>query len=335
MKKVFNKKIMRKRIYSFLRLVLGLLIIYLLIKSISFSEILRLYNSIYPLYILYAAILYIFDRLIVDYRWNYLLKSKGIYIPLYKIIEISLIGQFIGKFLPSALAPDAIRAYGLSKEISDSTESISSVLVDRFISFFPLLMIAILGTFLSFGMQENANPKLLLSLLIIFIVILMIGLFILFSGPLLEKLFSFNNSGNNSLISRNLSNFYKSVYEFKRKKHIILMALFFSFVAQVLRSLIAYFSALALNVDINIFYFFAFIPAISLILMVPTTLGGLGVAEGAYIYFFSQVGMLSHEAFALCLIQRVLTIATILIPGGIIYIIKAFRMRKFVFNSRP
>jgi uncharacterized protein (TIRG00374 family) len=92
-----------------------------------------------------------------------------------------------------------------------------------------------------------------------------------------------------------------------------------SFLIQIARIMIAYVSALALNINLSLVYFFLFIPLITIILMLPTTVGGIGVSEGAYVYFFSRVGMSTHGAFALAILLR--TIFTFLaLPGGIIYI---------------
>jgi hypothetical protein len=67
-----------------------------------------------------------------------------------------------------------------------------------------------------------------------------------------------------------------------------------------------------------------FIPAIGLIGMIPITLGGTGVREGAYILMFASINVDKHQAFALSVLWLgVMAIASL--PGGIIYLFKGLR----------
>ncbi len=328
MKRFTKKYNTRHKIFSFLRFSIGFLIVFYLIRTIEINGIVNLYNSVNLKYIAIAAFLYILDRLVADYRWNCLLKSKDVSVPLYIMVEISLVGQFIGKFLPSSLAPDAVRAYGLSKETLNTTESVSSVFVDRFISFLSLLIVALFGASYSLKIQEIGESRLIFFLFAMFMSVLFLSTLVIFANPIILRLLTNYGLINRYKLIEKIVEFYESMYAYNNKKSVVFKAFALSLFTQVLRCLIAYVSALALGVYINVLYFFVFIPTISLILMLPLTIGGLGVAEGAYMYFFSRVGMLSYEAFAVCLLLRVLTLGTILLPGGIIFVMRGLYSRK-------
>lgn len=74
--------------------------------------------------------------------------------------------------------------------------------------------------------------------------------------------------------------------------------------------------SMALSLQVGVVYFFVFVPLITVFTMLPISLGGIGVQEGAFAYFFSLVGMSLAGALALSLLLRVLSIVASL-PGGL------------------
>ena len=60
-------------------------------------------------------------------------------------------------------------------------------------------------------------------------------------------------------------------------------------------------------------------PLIPLISLLPVTANGLGIAEGAFVLFYTQMGVAPDQAFAAALLRRLLTIATA-VPGGLLWL---------------
>jgi uncharacterized membrane protein YbhN (UPF0104 family) len=91
-----------------------------------------------------------------------------------------------------------------------------------------------------------------------------------------------------------------------------------------------YLVALAVGMNLSLAYFFVFVPLLSLTLMLPISLGGLGVREGAAVLLFTQVGV--DEAVAVAYSLGVYAIARItgLIGGGFFVIQSAVGMRQQV-----
>jgi uncharacterized membrane protein YbhN (UPF0104 family) len=79
----------------------------------------------------------------------------------------------------------------------------------------------------------------------------------------------------------------------------------------------------SVGVDISIWYFFLFIPIISVLLMVPSV-GGLGIREGATVLLFTRVGVNEAQALALALVYDFALLIIGLI-GGTIYLIQGMR----------
>ena len=103
-------------------------------------------------------------------------------------------------------------------------------------------------------------------------------------------------------------------------------ALLVSFFIQILSILVIYVISLSVHVNVSIIPLFLFVPLINILIMLPVSIGGIGLQEGAFIYFFSRVGITAQEALTVALLFRGITILVSL-PGGILYITEAINKK--------
>jgi uncharacterized membrane protein YbhN (UPF0104 family) len=89
---------------------------------------------------------------------------------------------------------------------------------------------------------------------------------------------------------------------------------------QVLRVVQAWFLGRALGIDLPLPLYFAFIPLILLVMLLPVTVNGIGTSQAAFVWFFGQAGVGRPEAFALSVLFVALGIVGNL-PGGLLYAI--------------
>jgi uncharacterized protein (TIRG00374 family) len=255
-----------------------------------------------------------------------LLRSKQIHVPLGKIIKINFVGRFVGRFFPSSIAPDAIKAYSLAKYIDNASEAMSSIFIERYIGLFSLLTLALFGVIASFRQYQNYN--------ILWIILALLSLFfafwfLVFNRAMAMKIADRFHFLRRNSWSRKIGDFYRSLLIYKTNDALLFKVLMLSFIIQTVRILMIYVGAVALDLNISLGYFFMFIPVIIIISMIPTTIASIGVAEGAYVYFFSRVGAPPHGAFALSILVRILyTFLTL--PGGIFYIREGISPKKEV-----
>ncbi|MCK4822914.1 flippase-like domain-containing protein, partial [bacterium] len=65
-------------------------------------------------------------------------------------------------------------------------------------------------------------------------------------------------------------------------------------------------------------YFFLFVPIISVLTMLPISLNGIGIREGAFVFFFTKVGISSAQALSMSILTYTIVLLASLI-GGLIY----------------
>jgi uncharacterized protein (TIRG00374 family) len=87
---------------------------------------------------------------------------------------------------------------------------------------------------------------------------------------------------------------------------------------QVLRVVQAYCLGMAVGIAAGPLLYFAFVPLILLIMLLPITVNGLGTSQLAFVWFFGQAGVSESAAFALSVLFVALGIVGNL-PGGVLY----------------
>jgi hypothetical protein len=311
-----------RRFFSILlRIGVTSLLLLFLFNKVRWIELVGTLKGTNVGFLLLYSSLYLLGNILALYRWQILLIAQGINLPLIRIILSYLLFLFFNPFLPTGVGGDVARSYDLFKETSRGRQVAASVLVDRLVGFVALMLIALIA--LSIGSKEVNNPSLYrgmwgLSLIFLFI------LLILFWRVPIEKTIGLFRMKN---ITGRVKGLYDAIYLFRAKPKALIKTLFLSLLIQVGSILIFYFIARSFGSDINVKYFFLFIPLVSAISMLPVSLSGLGVRDAACVFLFTKVGMTSSCAFSMSLIWFFLGVILGLL-AGLAYILIKFKLRK-------
>ena len=86
-----------------------------------------------------------------------------------------------------------------------------------------------------------------------------------------------------------------------------------AFAYQLAVALAAYLAAGALDLDVGWTAILALMPAVAIVQVLPLTVGGLGLREGAFILFLGPLGVSTSQAIALGLLVYFLNLAVSLL----------------------
>jgi len=305
----------KKFLWLFFRVVVsGILITYLLYK-VDIKSIFSSLNSVNLFWLALAFSLIFLGNLISGYRWQLLLTTQDIHIPLKTLISSLLVGRFFNNFLPSTIGGDIVRVYDTSKYSKNTAVSMTAILIERLTGFLALLLIAAFA--LVFGFHTIGDTFLLWVLIGFFslILLLFLGLFNATLSRQIRKIFDFRGL---SRIKGKIDKVYQALNLYKSKRKDLLVTFLLGLALQVAAVAHYYLIGLALGLNVSILYFFIIIPLVLLILLLPVSINGIGVRENAYVLFFSKIGVegsisiaLSWLAFAMILIIGII--------GGVIY----------------
>ncbi len=273
-----------------------------------------------PALYLVAVILSIGNTFLSAEKLKILLHAKGERLRFLAVLKYYYIGKFFNAFLPTNIGGDVVKAHKLSGDAEKSSEAYSSVFMERFTGLLALLGIAVVASLGFYGTFPRVVYLILYGVYIpgvLFLSFLLWGENIVkrfqhLYEPFLAKIPGIDVQGK-------LETFYTAIRAFRDRKRQVLYALVVSVVYHTLLVVTNILLAGAVGVDIPMYLFFAIIPISEVIVFLPISIGGLGVREATYTFFFTMLGATAAQAVSVSfLVQSLLLLATAI--GGVVYV---------------
>jgi len=298
----------RQQLGLILRLLTAIVLLTLLILIIDRDALIATFLSVdIPLYTL-GFVLFIGTILTWTLRWHLLMRAAGEVISYGKSLVTLTISMFFSMFLPTVVGTDLGRVYELGRDSSyRKSKLISSVLLDRLMGLMTISLMALIG--LVVGSQFAGNQG--VNLTVIGTLVVLFGGWVLVFNKRAEKII-FGILDQLPFVKRfspQLHKVYTVLDELYRQPRLLaqagsvsIQAGSVSIVNSLCTILATLLAARSIGVEISPLYFFIFMPIIWIIMTIPISVSGLGVREGAFIFFFSQVGVTNSDAIAISLL---------------------------------
>jgi len=306
----------RRKVVNLLKIVISLGVLALFLRQVELDEVLRLLRQMDWLPFLSALVLFLSGSFVRAYRWGVLVWALGVPASWWRLVDLYFVGTFFNQFLPTGMGGDAVKMYELARDERKAAAAISSVLVDRFLGLFVLFAMALLALLLG---HQMVPPQVRVLIALVFLISL-VGAALVWQRTWIEtggRRLGLDRWVGRVRIVREL---YRSLHDYGAA------ALWKATAASVVWNLILvlgyYLLAQAVSIHLELWYFFLFVPIISVLLMIPSV-GGLGVREGATMFLFSQVAD-ENRAGALAL-AYLLTLWINALIGAILYIMQGMR----------
>lgn len=305
----------KKHLWYFFRVAISVLAILIVLNSVDIQKSLNTIKIARLELLLLSIFITFLEQLVITYKWIVLLKVKNFSISIWRLLNINLIAGFWGLFLPSSLSIDILRGYYLTRDDSGKALSVSSIIVDRVMGILSLLFIALMGIMISGSLLSGINIEIYILLFTCLIVAL--G-FVFFYEKTYFFITKYLSKKRNNIFEK-ISKLYSIVYEFKKYPKTLVHSFLLSILVQILRIIAIYYISEAFSLNIDIIYFFILVPITMITVMIPISVGGIGVREGSFIAFFSLVGLSFNDAV---LISLTITLKVILfsLVGGVLYL---------------
>jgi glycosyltransferase 2 family protein len=285
-----------------------------ILMGVDLAQVLELLRDMDWLPFLAAFGLYLSGALVRAYRWGSLIWALGVRVRWLRLVKLHLVGAFFGMFLPTGVGGDAVKMYEMSRGDHKASAAISSVLVDRFTGLFVLFAIASLALL---GGYE------LVTIQVRILIALVFGLSLVAAALVLQRTW-IEAWGRRLRLDRLLGrvNILRELY---LSLHLYgTAALLRAATASAVWNLCLIFSyyllGRAVGIDLSLWYYFLFVPVISVLLLLPSV-GGLGIREGATVLLLRQVGVSEPRGLALALAYDVIRLTEALI-GACLYVLQ-------------
>lgn len=294
------------------RLLFSVALLTALFFIVDWGRIATIVPNISVSWIVIALLLMLVERIVAAYKWYVLLRAKRFAISFPRLFTIYIVGIFWGMVLPSSIGTDVVRGYYLYHSIKSGAHSVSSVVLDRILGLFALLAI---GTVALFFYNEHLPDNTLAITILTLSALTVVGSYALASGRLWNQLTKRFPSLGDSKVGRIFLSVHRSYLDYRRYRPALIACLALSFLLQIVRVLSFIAIAHAAAIEVPVAFLFLFVPLLMIIIMIPTSIGGIGLREGSSVAIFALVGLSGTDGFVLAFISSVLATLISLFGG--------------------
>jgi uncharacterized protein (TIRG00374 family) len=291
---------------------------YILISQASLNDIFATIKRADHLLLAISFSLHALGLLISAVRWQILIKAQDDWVPIGFLAKSYLVGSFFNLFLPTRIGGDVVRIWDGSRYSKSLVKSTAIVLVERLSGVIVLFLFAFWASLLRLDMAQRF-PVIWVALILS---CFGLSLFALFLTPLsdliLGKLPEKKPFGP---IKQKVHQFRETILYYRKRKGALGKAFFWAALLQINVIVHYYLIGKALHLDIALLDYFIFIPIVHIILLIPITINGLGLREGAYLEIFKYYGISSAAAISFSWIDLAFMLIVGLL-GGVIYVFR-------------
>ncbi|MBI5644195.1 MAG: flippase-like domain-containing protein [Deltaproteobacteria bacterium] len=319
---------MKNIVSIIVKICVSIAILYFLFRNIDLDAFWRTVVSVNPYTVVFVALLFIISQSISSFRWSVILK-KDIDISYFKLLSIYFVGMFFNNFLPTMVGGDLVKGYYLYKYTKKGDISFASIFMDRYSGFAALMVITSISLIPGYALIKDTGLPFFFVLLIggffCMSLVIWVGFLHSWAMNLLSRIHFYG-------INKKIDTFYKVLMSYKTHPDILIKIFICSVLVQCGVIIGYYFLGRGLGMNVPLSYFFLFIPLTTAVSMLPISLSGLGLREGAFVFLFTKVGAATEQALTLSLMWFAIQ-AIVSIVGGIEYV----RMggRKEVMKGQP
>ncbi len=309
---------MKKHVVNILKIAVSLGLIVYLFMRMDLTQVADTLAGAKYWYLLPATLLFLGAMSNASLKWYVLLRAQGIDVPFRRVLGYTFVGFFFNNFLPANVGGDVMRGYGLARYTEQVTEAAVSIVVDRLVGMMGFMIAAVVSAMVAVLILHNQNLQSVGLAAVIGCLVMAGILAILLSRRvrrLVSRLFEWRFLTPAAPIYERLS---LALDAYRHRYGALLLALCLSIVTLVLTNFTDYLIAQSLGGGMPLIYIFIFNPIIAFVLMVPISIGGLGVTQAAYPFFYGLVGVSQNLAFAVSLIKQLIIYVTSL-PGGVLW----------------
>ncbi len=229
------------------------------------------------------------------WRWQLLLKVQKLTLSRWECFKLNLVGLFFNYVMPGGVGGDVVKAFYIVKDHpSNRMGAGMSVLLDRVMGLYAMLLLAIVSLLLNFQ-EVSLSPQLMM------ITQSCIGIFVVFTlGLILAFSKKFRKLGwqswlNSFGLGKKLVSAYEAVYSYSHHLGILAWTVVLSLLAQGLAILLIYWLGQNLGFkDVPMATYFSVVPLGFIVTAVPISPAGVGVGQMAFFFLFNL--FLGHES---------------------------------------
>ena len=284
-----------------LRVTVSVGLLALVIFLADWKEVWQTLRTVEIRWVVAAIALAALDRLIINQRWQLLLEARGVDIGFAKVVRIQLGANFLGTFLPTSIGVDAIRIAALCRAGEPAPAVIAATLVDR-ISL--ILATLLLGAVMLLFFAQSFIPRQITDEVVT-------GTAVIFAVGAICLHKSVRRWVRLTLLPRVPERFRQTLHDiaeaaltYRHEYRAMGGVAALTLLAFVVRIYFVQALGFAVGANLSILKLAMVVPILWIIVMLPITIGGLGVQDAGYVALMALMGVPASLAVSMSLIEH-------------------------------
>jgi uncharacterized protein (TIRG00374 family) len=304
---------------ALLRAALALLLVGLLLWTVDWRGSLARLRDAAPPLVLAALALVAACVLVSAWKWQLLLRARGLHAGLPALVRLYWIGIFCNNLMPSTFGGDAVRL-ALARHLGGAAAVGASILVERASGFLVLVLLALAALLLGPSLAELWGLG-LAAASVAAVGGLSLAL-LLRRGRALVRLAAATAPGSGRLpgrLLRKLDALVLALGEYGGDGRALLVTCAVSVLFNGLLVLSHYVVIRATDGGLALWQVALVTPLVTLVSALPVSINGIGLAEGAFVALYARVGLAPEAALAAALLRRVVVLLASLV-GALLWL---------------
>lgn len=286
-------------------------LVLLLVVIFSIVDTKELISTLVQVDLFYLLILFLLSFVLIwlsCLKWQLFVCSGGHAVSVFKLMKFYTIGYFFNTFTPSYIGGDIARSFHLGQFLENQQAAFVSTFLERFTG---LLAMSFLGLFFVLT-GSGATEGVEISVILVAVATSILAL-VCFSQRVGNFVFSLCLQILKKLKNAKLSIFFEKQVErvdlamakVRKDPMLFIKAMFLSLLFHVATVVNTYIAAKAVGWDDPSFSgLFVVVPLVLLVSMVPLTPSGIGIQEGAFLFFLQRIGSTRAQALSIGIVLR-------------------------------
>jgi glycosyltransferase 2 family protein len=262
--------------------------------------------------LLAAAFIFFQNAIVVTWRWERVVAAIDAALPPWRLLRTTVITLFFNQVLPSTIGGDGMRIWLLRGMGRSVGIAFRSVLIDRLLGFFGLLLLGLVGSLYLMIRIEDSGPVWLVAL------ISLAGLALIALAPALVgvmKLLPFDR------LRQVFENLAREVSQLIRNRPCLLRLVAASIVGQLALASAVFCLGRDLEVPMDLLGVFAVVPGVMVASSIPISIAGWGVREAGMVVGLGLLGVGQSDA-AIISIGFGLLVLSFGLLGGLVWLVR-------------
>ncbi|MGI9579172.1 MAG: lysylphosphatidylglycerol synthase transmembrane domain-containing protein [Microthrixaceae bacterium] len=244
-----------------------------------------------------AISIHLIAYVLQNLRWAEVSDTLGIHLGFRRLFSHLLAGQFVSNALPTSFGGDIVRIIRQGNDTGDYADSFAATSLERLTGWLVLPLLSFAGLAISSDYRSLGNVTIVIVAINTVTIVALVVILAAAAHPRLGAL------ADRRGWRRYLGAVHLGIIAFRHRPVQAAKVLAAGIGFQLLQCVTVWACAEALGIgEIGIVAALTFFPPTAVVQNFPLALGGLGVREAAFVYFFGAIGVSNGEAIALGLL---------------------------------